>query len=368
MQLCWWWWWLCCNVWALTAVAAAAADETRSPHRQQQQRTLSRKRRYLIFPEGSSFQLGECSQSRYRRNHYIKPHICVTSVYDQIIPIVDYTNLFIFGVTTALAWPLPDTPIDDAKLRDMFANGTVPFRRIDDDADYADVAAAASAELSTDARIQDAYYASRPPPNAPPRLNQLYDRDDRYYASDRRQQQLINRFAADDGAPFRPWTAGAGWSEHRPAQPAALPPPPRRHHRIYPALGKRSIRSTGRPTTDRPIEHLSLMLHRSTRHTLYDRVERYLEAHGQPGDACVRRALCETSRRQRSDREPGSFVGELMRVVFSLPDVAQHAVDHERLRREDAYHEAAHGGEEGVTCAVRYAACEASVWESVYTV
>lgn len=31
-------------------------------------------------------------------------------MYDQIIPIVDYTNLFIFGLTVAMAWQLPDKP------------------------------------------------------------------------------------------------------------------------------------------------------------------------------------------------------------------------------------------------------------------
>lgn len=286
-------------------------------------------------------------------------------------------------MTTALAWPLPDKPIDDAKLREMFANGTaVPFRRIDDDDD--DAAAtetappSASAELSTDARVPDAYYAGRRPPDAPPQLNQLYDRDDRYYWADRissnqllqqrNDEQLISRLASN-GASYRPWTASAGWSARPSVRPAPAAAPQRRHHRIYPALGKRSVRNRRSVAAVDPDEHLSLHLHRSTRHTLYASVERYLAAHGQPGDACVRRALCETSRKRRSDAdEPGSFVGELMRVVFSLPDVAVTDGDHERLRREDGYHEAAHGGGANVDCAVKYAACAQSVWESVYTV
>lgn len=282
-------------------------------------------------------------------------------------------------MTTALAWPLPDKPIDDAKLREMFANGTgVPFRRIDDDADTSgDASASASAELSTDARVPDAYYAGRRPPDTQPQLNQLYDRDDWYYSRDRfvgnkrpqqrLDEQLIDRLASN-GASYRPWTASTGWSARPPVPaPAAAPAPQRRHHRIYPALGKRSVRN--RRSADAE-DHLSLHLHRSTRHSLYASVERYLAAHGQPGDVCVRRALCETSRKRRSDgNEPGSFVGELLRVVFSLPDVATTDSDHERLRREDGYHEAAHGGdrEADVDCAARYAACGESVWESVYT-
>lgn len=53
---------------------------------------------------------------------------CYFSVYDQIIPVVDYTNLFILGVTTALAWELPDSPTYmDEKLQEQYKNGTLPL-------------------------------------------------------------------------------------------------------------------------------------------------------------------------------------------------------------------------------------------------
>ncbi|XP_076260121.1 uncharacterized protein LOC143196340 [Rhynchophorus ferrugineus] len=58
---------------------------------------LSRKRRYLIFPEGSSFQV----------------------VFDLTYPSVGMGNLFVFGNTAAMAWELPSTPsfLDDIYRR-----------------------------------------------------------------------------------------------------------------------------------------------------------------------------------------------------------------------------------------------------------
>lgn len=53
------------------------------------EKVLSRHRRYLVFPEGSSLQL----------------------VYDQIIGMIGSTNLHIFGVTCSLAWQLPHNTI-----------------------------------------------------------------------------------------------------------------------------------------------------------------------------------------------------------------------------------------------------------------
>ncbi|XP_066251439.1 uncharacterized protein [Euwallacea similis] len=50
---------------------------------------LSRKRRYLVFPQGSSFQL----------------------VYDLAYPSVDGRGFFVYGNTASMAWELPSTPV-----------------------------------------------------------------------------------------------------------------------------------------------------------------------------------------------------------------------------------------------------------------
>lgn len=40
---------------------------------------------------------------------------------------VDNTNFMIFGITTALAWELPDKPIEKSQLMDIYENGTLPL-------------------------------------------------------------------------------------------------------------------------------------------------------------------------------------------------------------------------------------------------
>lgn len=70
---------------------------------------LSRQKRYLIFIEGSSLQLGKiCGQLQQQKIEIT--NLIHILVYDQIVPIVDYTNLFIFGLTVSMAWELPDKP------------------------------------------------------------------------------------------------------------------------------------------------------------------------------------------------------------------------------------------------------------------
>lgn len=280
----------------------------------------------------------------------------------------------------------------------MFTNGTLlPFRRLDDNIDDEDQSppqqtAATAPEIPPPDRYyanvgrQPAAYANRD--DGP--INQLYAQDDSFYRRQRPQQwqreppQLERRYddnrvlgeqiarytSADaiDRQSYRPW----------PAETVQQRPPARRHHLIYPALGKRSVREVRTS-----VEQYSAHHHRSTRHTLYASIERYLRAatagncngHSEDGRSgggqqqCVQRMLCETARK-RLETQPGSFVGELMRVVFTLPDVAAHAADHERLRREDRYHEAYHeNGLEGgdlISCAAKYPQCTLSLYGSVY--
>lgn len=83
---------------------------------------LSRRRRYLVFPEGSSLQLGkEVKLIRRPKNitvheknevhFYIYVHKYIYLVYDEAIPIVDYTLLVVTGETLALAYELPHKPL-----------------------------------------------------------------------------------------------------------------------------------------------------------------------------------------------------------------------------------------------------------------
>ncbi|XP_050317280.1 uncharacterized protein LOC126751238 [Bactrocera neohumeralis] len=67
---------------------------------------LHRQKRYLVFPEGSSFQM----------------------VFDLIIGMVDYTSYLILGITCAVAWELPSKPPSELieELHDKVTEGIYP--------------------------------------------------------------------------------------------------------------------------------------------------------------------------------------------------------------------------------------------------
>lgn len=222
------------------------------------------------------------------------------TVYDQIIPIIDYTNLFIFGVTTALAWPLPDKPIDKNKLQELYENATLPDLRRDDvnipDGPIVEPVSASN-ELSGENFVydrKDAYYNKGRPAYYdynPQKTNSMYSANDWYYnqpkhrksskygyyfnkAPKERLYDQIDRIAKQ---PYRPWQKKSSWG-----RPTTSAPPPKRRpvktgrRLVYPMLRKRSVRDVTLQSD--PEERLSLHHHRSTRHALYVSIEKYLQA------------------------------------------------------------------------------------------
>lgn len=101
-------------------------------HKDDGERVLSRKRRYLIFPPGSSIQIGKLYlhfllvsfsfPSQFDETHEIMIGLFLLfnmnffllfrTVYDTYHPIVDHSNLLIIGITAAMAWELPSKPVD----------------------------------------------------------------------------------------------------------------------------------------------------------------------------------------------------------------------------------------------------------------
>lgn len=74
------------------------------------------------------------------------------------------------------------------------------------------------------------------------------------------------------------------------------------------------------------------------------------------GSDCLRKALCETRQRQNSEK-PGSFIAEIMRVVFSLPVPNEDTV-YRNLNERD--YDMAHNG--NVNCTQMYSRCTDSLW------
>ncbi|KAK6623721.1 hypothetical protein RUM43_009573 [Polyplax serrata] len=74
-------------VWWLNLVLPIGAENSTLPV--EESKVLSRRRRYIVFPKGSSLQLVFCNTYLFR-------------------PVVD---IFRFGTTVGLAWQLPDDPM-----------------------------------------------------------------------------------------------------------------------------------------------------------------------------------------------------------------------------------------------------------------
>lgn len=104
-------------------------EEGATPSARQQLLLLHRQKRYLLFPEGSSFQL----------------------VFDLIIPIVDYTNFAILGITCAVAWELPSKPPSELleDLRTRLNDGTLGTVRRNDSVQQETVAMAVPSSIRT---------------------------------------------------------------------------------------------------------------------------------------------------------------------------------------------------------------------------
>nr|XP_033338367.1 uncharacterized protein LOC117227333 [Megalopta genalis] len=59
--------------------------------------------------------------------------------------------------------------------------------------------------------------------------------------------------------------------------------------------------------------------HRRSRRELYRKMELLLGTQGRDGKACVLRTICRIARWNRTRTDKGTFLEEIMRVVFSLP-------------------------------------------------
>ncbi|XP_039493958.1 uncharacterized protein LOC120453352 [Drosophila santomea] len=379
------------------------------------QELLSRKRRYLVFPEGSSFQM----------------------VYDEIVGIVDHTNYLILGITVALAWELPSKPpteeLDD--LLTKLEDGTIDISRNDtvSNITYVDADVDVDASTTTTSRpaadykpnyinlssygssssgsnsYYNSYYSHSPVFRTP--MHPSHRLADSYYSSrPKGGRRKDNHYYYSSSNPFAKWTRPYshaqnsrypywalnsrlkdryyGYKSQQAAPPVAqrrqdsttapttsrpTRRPAPRHHRIYPVFGKRSIPDAANPhkrqrrsgvATEHEdkmsrLEQLQIKHHRSSRQSLYERIEKYLDKRGHHGHHCVLRTLCETGQKSEEE-EPGTFVGELMRAVFTLPE----AMDNEPVAYRDTHYDKAHATK--ADCAALYPECKQSMWQAQF--
>ncbi|XP_062126252.1 uncharacterized protein LOC133838989 [Drosophila sulfurigaster albostrigata] len=338
---------------------------------------LHRKKRYLLFPEGSSFQL----------------------VFDLIIPIVDYTNFAILGVTCAVAWELPSKPpsellhdlrtrLDDGTLGTVRRNDSVEPEQLQqpqlqqqsetvpplDNGDYIGTATnwqsmhaqpaptaaeASTSTYATNAHRYSAYYtnvqsnggggtsayansangeqpARRPanwharqsiakwrqwagtsPPAVPTTIPSV-DWSDNWWQRNKVRVQQNWRQKQQQWSSYAQTTqrSFSSWTE-RPRQ--LLQEPPR--HIIYPVFGKRRRRRHVdlQEINDDAIERLHLRQHLISRGLLFGKIERLYKTRQLNGTSCIQRALCESAQRQEHGHNPQSFIMELLSAIFQLP-------------------------------------------------
>ncbi|XP_023161866.2 uncharacterized protein LOC111593379 [Drosophila hydei] len=328
----------------------------------QQLLLLHRQKRYLLFPEGSSFQL----------------------VFDLIIPIVDYTNFAILGITCAVAWELPSKPPSELleNLRTRLNDGTLgTVRRNDTIQDQTaaaeqtsnirtainwqamhaqptsvSAASAASAAASTYASNVHSYpyytnvhsgagtsaYANSPngqqnagrPTNwharqsipkwrqwaAAPTPYTIRGNADRW--SDNWWQRNKERVQQNWRKKQQQWSSYDYSYAQRPRQVLQQPP----EHHIYPVFGRRRRRRRDvqhQLANDDIMDRVHLQQQLSSRGLLFSKIERLYKTRQLNGTACIQRALCESAQRlahaTTASAEPQSFIMELVSAIFQLP-------------------------------------------------
>ncbi|CAO1438957.1 unnamed protein product [Diamesa serratosioi] len=333
-------------------------------------RILSRKKRMLTFPEGSSLQL----------------------VYDQTVPIVAAQLLFTIGVTCALAFELPSKPIFriTQELREKLQadiKGEEPTTPApppppppppsapDAEHSYSDIIYNDHSRIDYnlnypnnkqnyyDSLNKHGYYYSN---NNKQKPASIYN--DNYY----RKPLSPNNYISDKSDNFNDNYNKNGYQLTNYQSSIAANRIPtslnqttndvwtnvvnRKHDRVFPVFGKRSV--------DEHITHeekFYLNHHRSSRFAMYEKIEGFLKGKGKDGNACVRRALCETGQ-QNQNAEKGPFLMEILRAVFSLPDQVEHNYEKDFHQEFDNAHQQLEHN-----CAELYSKCETSIWSQDFS-
>ncbi|KAH8278415.1 hypothetical protein KR018_002871 [Drosophila ironensis] len=364
----------------VSAVSAQPGEVNTETGRQRLVR-LHRQKRYLLFPEGSSFQL----------------------VFDIIIPIIDYTNYAILGITCSVAWELPSKPaseiienvltrINDGTIGTVRRNGSAPDPDPDPNpkpnldqenreaANWQAMHALTSSPSNPSAYATNGHGYYTNIQRQPSSYTYSYSSSSYPYANgqnaanaysdanangQQRQAPLPANWHARQSLPkwqrlqgvrgsggaagggsasWRGagtnnwWTRNKervqqGWREkqrlwspskwdsgysQRPRQILKAPP---KHH-IYPVFARRRRRRS--LEQDPQFERLTLQQHIKSRQLLFGKIERLYKSQRLNGTSCVQRALCESAQRQRRLRgqdtlQPQSFIMELLSAIFQLP-------------------------------------------------
>jgi len=222
---------------------------------------LSRQRRYLTFPKGSSLQM----------------------VFDGASPVVDHTYYSVVGITVAVSWELPHNPFYyDDDLANAFTTGTLLHRN--------------------DEGLDNQFIDSKPDSYYFGQNNNLLQSnpessDVDYYNVNTSKTYEWNKLM-NNSDPDLILTDNFPFIRKRPI--VQLP------------LGKRSVPESKE-------NELFLKYHRRSRYELYRLVQKYLDSNGLDGNHCLQRILCEVGQKKKESKV-GTFVEEILKAIFHLPD------------------------------------------------
>ncbi|EDW83396.1 uncharacterized protein Dwil_GK22824 [Drosophila willistoni] len=338
---------------------------------------LHRQKRYLLFPEGTSFQL----------------------VFDLIIGIVDYENYAILGVTCAVAWELPSKPPSELieNVLTRITDGTIGTVRRNGSVGQTEEQSVDEVEESINRMSANRQSLHAQPTSPPSPLTYTTNDHSSYYYTNVERNSASSPYANANanGQQQRQAAISANWharqsmAKWRQAEnPSSLPPTPSplrsqwskdnwwernkvrvrqnwlenqrtwstyehptwrynytprlrprpllqkppKHH-IYPVFGRRrrrrrrSLTLTEGQNMDPAFERLHLHEHLKSRELLFGKIERLYKMRQLNGTACVLRALCESSQRHRQVRTkrmaktPQGFIMELLSAIFQLPHI-----------------------------------------------
>ncbi|KAG5863564.1 hypothetical protein JTB14_013322 [Gonioctena quinquepunctata] len=274
--------------------------------------SLSRRKRYLTFPAGSSLQL----------------------VYCLTVPSVGVGEIFTFGATAALAWELPTevdqllfkkTTTTEAPTTTMPPHHYVEYdhppedhhsERIDEPSNY--LSGGWTEENGGYPGPVRSYYdpflmkksstygssPARNPGKSQYPISQFGDRRSSYYDGNRYPNSRY-----DDSNEVEPVT-----------------------YYIHPVYHE---------------------IHRRTRRDLYGKIQTLLTALSKDGRACLMKAICEVS---QVPEGKGTLMEEILKAVFRIKP-------HENYPDEDDYDKAANKGHD---CKEQYPSCENSIWTNMF--
>ncbi|XP_055850489.1 uncharacterized protein LOC129915056 [Episyrphus balteatus] len=302
-----------------------------------------------------------------------------------LLPIIDYTNYAILGITCALAYELPSKPLSelqDELIKTLHHKGSHELLHNNNNNDspshetidkhhyqkhiqdkYSDLIYLHPSEyLDQNSYGKKNVYKNYIPG---PYSANYYQSKPIYYSSNTHQNLKNSKF--DSGNQFESfWNPIYQKSPYIRRQDVI---PKTHQHAVYHIMGRRSIddnkfsKVTETTSWLNKLDQIHLQYHRSSRHALYSKLEEMFDKQGKNGTECVLRALCETGNRSH-ETEPGEVVTEVLRAVFTLPKDSQ--MNYNNFHPVHKARDDAHWNQKN--CSQAYPLCENFIWDGNFRI